>query len=213
MERMIARVSGPPPYDWVAYALERFAHNSRLERAPAACLLLDRGLSRDLENVRVMRTFAASRGRYAPTSDGGGKETMIQAISVSSEYADLPAKIEKSLKTLRAQHTSRAKDALLTLAESGLKRPIVSARGWRAYATVDGKQAEGLVFQVAGKQPLNEKALRDACDYVTDDMVTADVVRAVLATELEREGLAPKGWSDRKMIGVGWIHFDKREVR
>ena len=207
----ITRVSGPPPYEWLIGAIMKFANKHSVTRAAACCMLLDRGLKRDLKAVRVLRPFPVARG--ATGEPGGASEAMIPSFSIAAEYAGLPDRLDEALETLRAQHIERARVSAKTLAREGLGKEVGSVRGWRADVKLGDELQDGVVLQFAGEAPLPDDALVDVCDCVTDDMTAADVMRALWAAELERERLAPKKWANRHMVGVGWIHFAEREVR
>jgi hypothetical protein len=206
---MLPRVAVPPPYDWLPAALEKFAAKNDLSLSAAGCLLLDRGLRRNLSTVRVLRPFPVARG----TSGKSDGTPLLKALSTSAEYSDLPDAIAAALVTLRDQHVERARVAALEVAKVGLSKKTDAARGWRADMDSGDKRVEGVVLQFVSSATLPEAAMVDACDCVTSDMTTADVMRAVWASELEREKLAPKKWADRRMVGVGWLHFQDREVR
>lgn len=212
MQRMVTRVSGPPPYEWLLGAIEKFAAKAESTRAAACCLLLDRGLSRNLASVRVLKPFAVSRGQKAQGESS--EETIIPAFSLSGKYTALPEAIDEALGTLREQHIERARVAVQKLVERGLAKEPSVVRGWRLNVEQDGEETEGLLMQFAGDRKLPEGALVDACDCVTDEMTAADVMRAIWATELDREGLAPDGWNKRHAVGtaIKWLQLTT-EVR
>ena len=211
VERMITRVSGPPPYEWVSAAIERFASDLGLTRADACCVLLDSAMKRDLSEIRVLRPFPVSRG--ASGERGGAEKAMIPSFSISAAYGGLQKSLDDALALIRAQHIERARMSAKSLAKDGLGSEVWSVRGWRAEVRTEGTRLGGFVLQIANTHKLDDDDLANVCDVVTDDMTAADVMRALWADELEREGLAPKGWSSKRQVGVGWIHFAEREVR
>jgi len=201
---MVTQTKGTPPYEWVADALEAYAEKHSVNRSEACRSLLARGLRRDLADLRVLRTFRLE-------AIATGKE--VPAFSLPAEYGDLDGKMDKALTKLRKLHLERAKQALAAVATNISDAKAIEVRGWRSTVDVEGKSLDSVAFQFAGKHGLSQEQLRDACDCTTSDMTLADVRRAIWADELEREKLAPKGWSDRHQVGYGWFYFQKREVR
>jgi hypothetical protein len=201
---------GPEPYEWLLDGLERYAAKAQVTRSTACCMLLARGVARDLSKVRVLRPRTAYRAEAKAKSAGVG----VPAFSISAEYADLADSLEGALKTLKAQHVERAQAAMRVIAEFGLSKATAVIRGWRASVKAGKSTSAGVVLHFAGNAKLPESAMIDACDCITDDMTTADVMRALWAAELEREKLAPKGWADLRMVGYGvkWIQFQDREL-
>jgi Pyruvate dehydrogenase complex, dehydrogenase (E1) component len=211
-QRMITRVAGSPPYEWVAWAIEQYATKVRKERSPACCELLDRGLNRDLSELRVIRTFAEKRGRGV-VAESGGRDPMIQSFSAAGRYGNLPQRVEKALGVLRKQHVARAKAGAAQLSKLARSRQFPVVRGWRNVVERRDVDLSGLVLQIAGTGEIPQQALFDVCDCASDDMVSADVIRAIFADELTREGLAPDGWRERVAVHRGWVQFGDREVR
>jgi hypothetical protein len=205
---MLPRVSAVPPYEWVPSALATFASDEAVSRSEACCRLLDQAIERGLEYVRVLQTFPAGRGSAAKNVKA---DEHIPTTAVPLDRLGLFEALEGALLTLRTQHIARAQQAWKVLAQSGLSKGLVDVRGWRTQ--IEGSKSASVVMQLETDAKLPADALRDACDCVTGGMVMADVLRALWASELEIVGYAPKGWSDRHRVNIGWLRFDRQIVR
>lgn len=212
---MLPRVSGTAPYEWLLGAIEQYAddndvrsefHSERRSRSTACCILLAKGLKADLETVRVFRTFPSPRSARNPV--GEAQTAMIPAFSVPEEYNELPVDLNEALEKLRDAHVKRARSALKTLITNKVASDAVGLRGWRTILA----GLDGVTLRLASES-LSEAAMIDLCDCMTDDMVLADVMRALWAVALEAEGLAPAGWDKRRVVGVSKMLVADHEVR
>lgn len=210
---MLPRVSALPPYEWIVEAIEKVAAKDQLELAPVKCELLSKALDGRLQDIRVYRTYPARRGLGAPKKKRA-KTPMVDSTSMSAEYArDLPDLLEEALLTLRKQHIERAKIAWTTIVNIAGVKDVAAFRGARfEVEIVEGKPVPAVALQIAGKLDIAPTVMIDACGCATDDMVLSDVLRALWATALEARGLAPRRWTERFSVGVGWPIFQKRSL-
>ncbi len=198
VQRMVTKIRCGQPYEWVPEALEKFAERQGVTRSYACCVLLDRGLKRSLVDFRVLRMF---------TKHLREEVFEVPPFSLSAEHADLYERIGVAVTELQGRHGQRAQDAMQKLALAGLDG---SARGLGAWRWGE-KTGNGVLMHFSTPKSLPKEALHDACDCAADDMTISDVIRAIWASELEAEKLAPKKWSDRWLVANG-IFFKSCEV-
>ncbi len=209
---MLPRVAGPAPYEWLLGSIDQYADDNDVRndmhgvrsRSAACCILLAKGLRLGLDALRVLRPFPTKRGTHG--KPGASEACIIPAFTLSDEFYGLPDDLEDALVALRETHSERAGAAFRALAKPEIVRGS-HVRGWRT--TVDGKDA--VTVRMVGDVP--EAAMVDLCDSMSGDIGLPDVMRALWASALESEGLAPKGWDKRHVVGVGRIWTADHEIR
>lgn len=164
------------PYHWIPAAVAKLVKLRKTSPAQAQRELLRSGALRGPDDLWA---------RKIPR--GGSARAQLLPMAVVDD--DLGARIQQIREQMKKPHVARAAAAAAALAQGAASAEHSEA--WRL--------PDGILFRLCGDK-LDRSAVDLVTSYVTHDIGTTDVLRALYARELELLGLAPKGWQDHKTV-------------
>jgi hypothetical protein len=162
-----------PPYDGLPDALEKWAARKGLTKASSVVALVELGLANGI------------RERIPRTVSGQTRSAIIQQVPIDG---DLGARLAAADARADKRHLKRTAAACEALLEHAHLATMATAH--RARSDVHG---DGLFVCMAGDF---DQDVIDAATRYVPRVARAELVRALLAEQLERDGCLKRGWRD-----------------